>query len=580
MLAFLGHLLPNGKKKGNEWCVGDLTGAPGESLKIVLSGQKAGLWQEFGGFGKGGIFDLVMAVRGCSFKDALDEARKFLGVTSVKPAVARAKPTGFNKAELKPISKTPAVKYANEERGIKDETLKTYRVRSHERKSAINTDFVGFQFYTPAGEPAFLKSTGIKKDEKGKKDIWSTPPFYTLWGWWLVTQETRGIIITEGEWDAMSVAQMGAPYPVLSLPAGASNMTWIDNDFDALLQFEVIYLLFDNDDAGDKGAEEAAKRLGRARCFRLRVPAPSKDANEALNCGDERAIEVGAWIAEAKTFDPPTIQAATAYQKGLIARAERFHSVEQQPDFFIRGVPWDFRDGESTVLTGYPFHGKSAWLYGAMLAEMKKGQRVCIASFEIPPHDMLFELLAIKLGRPPKPDEVAIEIQWFAEKLWFIEACDDRKMSYTELFDDYAYALRRFDCKRFVTDSLMFLVQKDDWGGQEDVAKMGAKFSVRNNCHHVLVAHADAKGGKGEENVPEGHNILGGQGIVAAAHNGISIWRNKSKERANQEGDMNALQKAGDHDAIMYLFKNRIGQKICFKKLRYHAPSRTYSAFD
>lgn len=580
MLAFLGYLLPNGKKKGNEWCVGDLTGSAGESLKIVISGQKAGLWAEFGGHEKGGIFDLIMAVRGCSFKDALDEARKFLGVTSVKPAVERPKPKGYAKDQLKPLSKTPAIAYANNERGISDDTLKLYKVRAHQRNSQWNTDFVAFQFFTPAGDAAFLKSTGIKKTEAGKKDIWSTEPYYTLWGWWLVTQQHRAIIITEGEWDAMTACQIGLPYPCLSLPSGASNMTWIDNDYDALLQFEAIYLLFDNDEAGDKGAEEAAKRLGRARCFRIRVPAPYKDANEALMSGDEKAIEPSVWMTSAKTFDPPTIQSATAYKQGLANRVERFHSVEQQPQFFIPGVPWDFRDGESTVLTGYPFGGKSTWLYNAMMAEMKRGQRVCIASFEIPAHDMLFELMAIKLGRPPRQEDVSVEIEWFADKLWFIEASEDRKMSAKELFDDFGYALKRFDCKRFVTDSLMFVVAKDDWGGQEEVAKMGARFSVKNGCHHVLVAHADAKNGKGEEVVPEGHHVLGGQGIVAAAHNGISVWRNRAKERAMQEGDMDALKKAGEHDAIMYIFKNRIGQKICFKKLKYHAPSRTYHPFD
>jgi twinkle protein len=580
MLAFLGYLLPNGKKKGNEWCVGDLTGSAGESLKIVVSGQKAGLWAEFGGHEKGGVFDLIMAVRGCSFRDALDEARKFLGVTSVKPAVERPKPKGFAKDKLKQLTKTTAIKYANDERGIRDETLKLYRVRAHERQSQWNTDFVAFQFFTPSGDAAFLKSTGIKKTDAGKKDIWSTEPYYTLWGWWLVTQQHRAIIVTEGEWDAMSVAQMDAPHPVLSLPAGASNMTWIDNDYDALLQFEAIYLCFDNDEAGDKGAEEAAKRLGRARCFRIRVPAPYKDANEALMSGDEKATEVSEWMKGAKTFDPPTIQSASAYKDGVVARSQRYHSVEQQPDFFIRGVPWDFRNGESTVLTGYPFHGKSSWFYQAMVAEMNKGERVCVASFEIPARDMLFEMIRIKMGRPPKPEEVPHHIDWFADKLWFIEASDDHKIRAKELFDDYSYALKRFNCSRFVTDSLMFLVDKEDWGGQEEVAKIGARFSVRNDCHHVLIAHADAKNGKGEDIVPEGFHVLGGQGIMGAAHNGISIWRNKAKERAIQEGDMDAMKKAGEHDAIMYLFKNRIGQKICFRKLKFSPISCTYSSFE
>ena len=45
----------------------------------------------------------------------------------------------------------------------------------------------------------------MKKDgtKKAMKDIWTTEPFYTLWGWWLVQPSDRRIVICEGEIDAM-----------------------------------------------------------------------------------------------------------------------------------------------------------------------------------------------------------------------------------------------------------------------------------------------------------------------------------------------------------------------------------------
>jgi twinkle protein len=36
------YLLPNGKKAGHEWCIGNLYGDVGDSLKIHLTGMKAG----------------------------------------------------------------------------------------------------------------------------------------------------------------------------------------------------------------------------------------------------------------------------------------------------------------------------------------------------------------------------------------------------------------------------------------------------------------------------------------------------------------------------------------------------------
>jgi putative DNA primase/helicase len=41
--------LPNGVRDGNEWCVGSRSGEAGQSMKIHLSGHKAGVWSDFSG---------------------------------------------------------------------------------------------------------------------------------------------------------------------------------------------------------------------------------------------------------------------------------------------------------------------------------------------------------------------------------------------------------------------------------------------------------------------------------------------------------------------------------------------------
>lgn len=57
-------LLPNGRRKAQEWCVGGVTGEAGDSLRVNLGG-KAGLWKDFADQDKGGDqVDLIMAVMG------------------------------------------------------------------------------------------------------------------------------------------------------------------------------------------------------------------------------------------------------------------------------------------------------------------------------------------------------------------------------------------------------------------------------------------------------------------------------------------------------------------------------------
>jgi twinkle protein len=75
------YLFPNGKREGNHWRIGDVTGTPGHSFDICIVGDKAGLWGDFADSGKHSrsLLDLWMAARNCDFKTALREAAEWTG---------------------------------------------------------------------------------------------------------------------------------------------------------------------------------------------------------------------------------------------------------------------------------------------------------------------------------------------------------------------------------------------------------------------------------------------------------------------------------------------------------------------
>src|SRR6266480_2693830 len=85
------YLYPNGKPVSGNWCVGDVTGIPGKSFKICLTGDKAGLWGDFAGGEKHSrsLLDLWMQARNVDFKTALQEAAQWLGY-SLNKAPAQA----------------------------------------------------------------------------------------------------------------------------------------------------------------------------------------------------------------------------------------------------------------------------------------------------------------------------------------------------------------------------------------------------------------------------------------------------------------------------------------------------------
>jgi len=67
-------LFPNGKQLRQEFQIGSLQGEKGQSLKVSMSGDKAGLWHDFESNAGGDIFDLWAAVHN------LDAKRDFASV--------------------------------------------------------------------------------------------------------------------------------------------------------------------------------------------------------------------------------------------------------------------------------------------------------------------------------------------------------------------------------------------------------------------------------------------------------------------------------------------------------------------
>lgn len=604
--AFCFYLLPAGKVIGPEFRVGDVNNAPGKSLAVALKGSSAGLWCDYASpTDKGDVFDLWCKVKGIEFRDAFPEICRWLGVSNIDRPKPKAKPPAPDTTGLSIDGRINAavLAYLTETRGLSKDTLKTYQIRSHARPKmedirayqdakkagepaewpASVPEFVGFQFFAPDGDPVMLKSTGIRPQSDGKKDTWTTSPWYTLWGWWTVKPSDRAIVITEGEYDAMSVHQMNPGIPVLSLPAGASNLTWIENDFDTLQRFEKIYICTDADEAGEKCAQEMAKRLGLARSYRIKPPSPYKDANQFLTeCKDE-TLDVLQWFAAATSYDPPTLRGTGSFRDDVKARIKREKAEDAVNNFLFPEVPFQVRPGECTLLTGYTGHGKSELTYQILVHEMGNGEKTVIASYEIDPAEMLCNISTQLIGHKPETDEeVDRAMDWLDGRLWFVspkDSDDDKLPSSAELFSDFDYAVNRFGCTRVAIDSLMFLVGKDDYDAQDALAKACRTFCRKKHptTHVFLLAHSAIK--IGEDKLPTASAIQGSTGILAPFNNIITVWRNVDKEEKMEkaEGDESKTAEVAKlHDGIIKWWKQRRNGKRPKLKVWFDGTSKRF----
>lgn len=95
--ALCRHYLPNGRRSGRYWLVGDVQGAPGRSLYVRLEGRDhgpgaAGKWTDAATGEHGDLLDLIAANRDLrSFAAVRREAQQFLGLPFVEGTMRTAR---------------------------------------------------------------------------------------------------------------------------------------------------------------------------------------------------------------------------------------------------------------------------------------------------------------------------------------------------------------------------------------------------------------------------------------------------------------------------------------------------------
>lgn len=544
------HLLPAGKKEGQEWRVGSIRGEPGKSLGVHLTGAKAGLWSDFSTGEAGDLLDLWCNSCGIETVEALHLARKWLGVEAVQ--THRPLPKTYARP-LKPICVVPqqrVLDYLTEDRNIPREVISRYNI------GEAGTDII-FPFLLPDGTLAMAKR---RKAEDGAAPIPTAggcEPI--LFGWQAVPDCARDVVITEGEIDAMSWAAYG--YAALSVPyggGGGAKQQWIESEYERLQRFEKIYLALDMDEPGELAAREIADRLGKHRC--LRVSMPFKDGNACLQEGVSQ-IAMNALIEQAKTYDPDGLASPSSFTQDLV---DMFYPQAGQRlgyamPYQSLGDQLLFRQAELTIWTGASGAGKSQILSDCVVDWVRQGSMVCLSSLEMKPQQTLKRMAKQVVGTDrPTTGAIHDAMQFLDTGLILYTLTGKAKMdALLEVFD---YCRSKYGCDQFVIDSLMRLgIAGDDYNGQEGAIFRLVDWVMERGVHVHLVAHS-RKGERGA--VPETEDIKGAMEIGANAFNILTIWRNRKLEEGNESDKapvvLNvAKQRNGDFEGKVGLWFNQ-----------------------
>lgn len=542
-------VLPGGKRIGHDYCAGSIAGGEGKSLKVCLTGTKAGLWADFAtGTESGDLIDLIKCARGCTVAEAIRWAKEFAHIRDdapqFTPRAAKAKP-------LAPISNRtvsePVVQFMTA-RGITLDTLQAYRCTG-----------VGSVLTMPCYVGDDLMFAKYADVAKPKKERFSCAPGATqvLFGWQAIDDDAREVVITEGEMDAMAYYQYGA-FPALSIPMGAgtgAKQQWIENDWDRLERFDTIYLSMDMDEAGKPTAEHLARRLGLHRC-RI-VSLPVKDANDALQGG----VDLVACLRASRYLDPEELKTPNDFSDAVY---DAFYPSDDRKLGAL--LPWDrtldkfrLRPGEVTVWTGINGHGKSLVLSHIVASLMHGDNRVCVASMEMPAAAQLKRLFQQASGRAlPEPPHIIRLLDWATGRVWIINIRGTAKAD--KLLEVSRYAWKRYGVSNLVIDSLAKCgMAEDDYNGQKAFVETLTDFAMETGLHVHLVAHA--RKGEDENAAPGKMDIKGTGAITDMVDNVVSVWRNKKKEEAAQKAAYLNMPVPADvrekPDAVLHVQKQR-----------------------
>lgn len=259
----LGYLYPNGHAdpKGRNFFIGDTRGSAGESLNIVLKGDRAGLWHDFATGEGGDIFDLWSAARGFgNFRDTLKDMGDYAGASANTPrrppkrkaakgGEAWGTPTAtYNYLDANGSIIAQVDRFDWEEDGRKRKTFRPWDVATH-------------KYQAPAVRPLYNLHEIARAPE---------------------------LILCEGEKcaDALMAQNVSA-----TTAMGGSNAPVEATDWTPLAGRKVL-IWPDNDQTGLEYAErarEAVLAAGAVSCAILRIPSgkpPKWDAADAAEAGE------------------------------------------------------------------------------------------------------------------------------------------------------------------------------------------------------------------------------------------------------------------------------------------------------
>lgn len=437
-----------------------------------------------------------------------------------------------------------------------------------------------FNYYDTNDVLSLVKYRPSKKVEKGskqsktwcQKDSDTTPLLFNM----NRVNTSKPLLITEGEIDTASAIEAGYLNTV-SVPFGAGNYTWIEENWDWLNQFDTIIIWSDNDETGLKMRKECLYRLGTWRTKFISTPEyyekngkriPTKDINECLYLGGKEYVMQ--LISDAKDVPVTSVVDYSELEELDISQMDGVKTGIKPVDNELLKLFY----GTLTVLSGRPGSGKTSIIDQTIAQTIDKDKSVFLFSKEMPERMSANWFNIILAGRRNMVEKVSKEgkkfsvvpydiqkkMQKFYEKKLFIYR-DDEPNDVDSVMRSAEQSVRKYGCKLVVLDNLMMIdlncSESDKNTAQTNLMNRLIKFAAKFNVAVVLIAHP--KKTQDMNSDIEMYDISGTSNIINLAMRSIGLRRVSQKEKENQKSRWK------DYDVVLTVMKDRLLGKTDFQ---------------
>lgn len=387
------------------------------------------------------------------------------------------------------------------------------------------------------------KQQSTSKLEDAEKETFKMPFFNAL-----NALESKILYITEGEFDCVAIAQLGASNCV-SLPHGSGSVeSAFRNNYEYLQQFEKIVLCFDMDDPGEQAVKKAVSMLPPSKVSRLVFPKPYKDANEWLANEMPDEADFKRLVNNAIKFEIPCMTCGKDLPMSYYEAIDLGISTGfKQLDKLLGG----FRLGEVTVITADTGAGKSTFCINLMKNIAERGGGIWINSYEMDPKMVNRKMASAVLKKKFKTQDFSAEdlnayLAWQKAHKYYLNVSNE-KVDLIELRKQFELASLAYGVKYILIDHLDYIHAN----GKKQTALENIDESVREihalalefKVKVFLVVHPKQMDSKREVTM---HDLKGSSAIKQYADNILAITR---MDRINENDKLRVK---------VQIFKNRL----------------------